>query len=162
MSFNNPTNTMPTGGMPTFTLPRDSAGNVSDVLTGKRDQHNYQTYQQQYKNTFGVYPELDKLNDPVCALAATDDHVFLPEKLDKVVKESKSKGGKALAGAIGNFALNVAGVGSFFDESNMANIASLSGTEYYNDTFFLPGARRKRTRENIVIKGGYCMECLCE
>jgi len=132
MSFNNPTNTMPTGGMPTFTLPRDGAGNVSDVLTGKRDQHNYQTYQQQYKNTFGVYPELDKLNDPVCALAATDDHVFLPEKLDKVVKESKSKGGKALAGAIGNFALNVAGVGSFFDESNMANIASLSGTEYYN------------------------------
>ncbi len=62
---------------------------------------------------------------------AYDDHVFLPSKLDKVVQESKRKGRGAIGAAIGNFALNVAGIGSVFDDSNMANVASLSGTEYY-------------------------------
>ncbi len=132
MSLNTSNTSMTAGEMPTFTLPKDASGKETDILSTKRDQHNYELYQQQYKKTFGVYPELDKLNDPICALMAYDDHVFLPSKLDKVVQESKRKGRGAIGAAIGNFALNVAGVGSVFDDSNMANVASLSGTEYYN------------------------------
>ena len=131
MSLNQTTTTVDSGEMPTFTLPKDKKGKERDVLVAKREQHNYEMYQQQYKRMFGVYPELDKLNDPVCALAAASDHVFLPEKLDTIVNESKKKARRAIAASIGNIALETAGVGSVLDDSNMENIASLTGTEFY-------------------------------
>lgn len=132
MSLDKTTTSVMAGEMPTYTLPKDVSGKETDILSTKRDQHNYEMYQQQYKKTFGVYPELDKLNDPICALMAHDDHVFLPAKLDEIVKESKRKGTGAILGKIGNLALNAMEVGAVFDESNMSHVASLSGTEYYN------------------------------
>ena len=127
MSLNTNQNSVMAGEMPTFTLPRDASGKEIDILTGKRDQHNYQLYQQQYKRIFGVYPELDKVNDPVCALDAVDGHIFLPSKLDKMIAESKKSGMKAITNSL----LNVAGVGAIFDDANMDCVASFSKTQYY-------------------------------
>ena len=131
MSLTTSNTSMTVGEMPTYTLPKDASGNETDILSTKRDQHNYEMYQQQYKKTFGVYPELDKLNDPICALMAYENHVFLPSKLDKVVQESKRKGTNAIFKSIGNVVGEVAGVGSVFDTSDISHVASFSGTEYY-------------------------------
>lgn len=131
MSLDTRNTSMTAGEMPSFTLPKDASGKETDILSTKRDQHNYEMYQQQYKKTFGVYPELDKLNDPICALMAYEDHVFLPSKLDKVVKESKRKGKNAVFKSVGNIVSGAAGIGSVFDTSDISHVASFSGTEHY-------------------------------
>ncbi len=51
MSLNTSNTSMTAGEMPTFTLPKDASGKETDILSTKRDQHNYELYQQQYKKT---------------------------------------------------------------------------------------------------------------
>jgi hypothetical protein len=56
MSLNTSNTSMTVGEMPTYTLPKDASGNETDILSTKRDQHNYEMYQQQYKKPLAFIP----------------------------------------------------------------------------------------------------------
>lgn len=101
-----------------FVLPRGK-----EVLTDLVDIMNYKDYQKNYKQTYGVMPELDKINNPVTAIIA--ENIFLPEHAQKAERKNNGsviaktvgkafKSGISLAtGDIGGFLSNVGGaVGS--------------------------------------------------
>ena len=72
---------------PNFELP-----NGNYLLSDDRSIKNYNLYREEYKVTYGVMPELDKINNPICAIDTTS--VFLPEDFKKDQAQSIGKKAK--------------------------------------------------------------------
>ncbi len=60
------------------------------VIRDRQEQYNYLKYRDKYKSAVGVYPEFDKINNPVCAVV--HGNVIYPDDLDKTLNENNKKG----------------------------------------------------------------------
>ena len=87
MDFNRIKNDTAGAEVPFFKLP-----NGSDMIRDARSEKNYFEYRAEYKRVCGVMPELDKVNNPNCAVLC--NYVFLPED----IKNAKKQGRKKVAG----------------------------------------------------------------
>lgn len=96
------------GAIPKFELQGDT-----DVLTDRASQDKYEEYRRKYKEVMGVYPELDKIHFPVCAVPT--NKVWLANNLKKLAKKN------ALAGAGQIFANAVKEVGILGSASSVIN-----------------------------------------
>ncbi len=96
MQFNTKHSTK--SSIPKFDLKAKDA-----VIRDRQEQYYYAKYREAYKNEVGVYPEFDKVNNPVCAVIHSN--VIYPDDLDQAMKENNKKGALQIltAGVRGGF-----------------------------------------------------------
>lgn len=151
MDFKRLKNDNANSDVPYFELP-----DCDYLLTSERSIHNYELYQRRYKEVRGVMPELDKINNPTCAI--NTKMIFMPTNLAKAQEKNTGKTAlKGLGGMVDATADLFSGsIGGFLEKMTkgvLDSATSMVGHEYFDE--FISEYRRR------IHKYGFEYSLIC-